>query len=210
MPSCSPTLLADCCWHSSSCKDRTRRSARWKPVPAAAADLETANDAEWETKYGDDAPLEFGMSAIQGPRETMEDFASVIPEGRCGFLVACEPSIHEPLPCATSSVPSHADRSLLQHVLSQLLSPALPACLTWLVALCAALFDGHGTGAAADRLNDSLYDEFSHAIDDQMLNTMEDLDSSEISGTSVASYKYLHMCLRVGMARMCLSDAAMS
>ncbi len=51
-------------------------------------------------------------------------------------------------------------------------------------ALCAALFDGHGTGAAADRLNDSLYDEFSHAIDDQMLNTMEDLEPCDVEGAS--------------------------
>ena len=94
VPSCA-TLLADCCWHSSSHKDRTRRSARWKPVPAAAADLETANDTDWDTKYGGE-PLGFGISALQGPRETMEDFASVIPEGRCGFLVACGPSIYPP------------------------------------------------------------------------------------------------------------------
>ncbi len=74
-----------------SCRCRSRRSARLKPVPpaAAAADLETANDTDWETKYGQ-APLEFGIAALQGPRETMEDFVSVIPQGRCGFLVACE------------------------------------------------------------------------------------------------------------------------
>ena len=46
----------------------------------------------------------------------------------------------------------------------------------------AALFDGHGTGAAADRLNESLYDEFSHAIDDQMLNTVDDLEPCETDG----------------------------
>ncbi len=61
-------------------------------------------------------------------------------------------------------------RELLAH-------PAEHVCFT-----IAALFDGHGTAAAAQRLNESLYSEFSHTIDDQMLNTFDDLEPCELNG----------------------------
>jgi len=63
------------------------------------------------------------MSALQGPRETMEDFASVIPHGRCGFLAACEPRSTHPLCCLTSSVPSHTDPWHSHHDHFRHLSP---------------------------------------------------------------------------------------
>ena len=104
----SVTPQTDSHQHSRSCRARSRRSARWKPVPAAAADLETASDTDWETKYGGE-PLEFGLAALQGPRETMEDFISVIPQGRCGFLVACKsPDPSHPHPFSSCWAPGYA------------------------------------------------------------------------------------------------------
>ena len=32
--------------------------------------------------------LQYGLAALQGPRESMEDYATVVPRGRCGFLYA--------------------------------------------------------------------------------------------------------------------------
>ena len=50
--------------------------------------METADAHSWEEKYGSDGPLAYGFSAEQGPRETMEDYVTVVPKGRCGFLYA--------------------------------------------------------------------------------------------------------------------------
>lgn len=36
--------------------------------------------------------LQYGVSAVQGPRELMEDCASVVPNGKCGYLYACRSS----------------------------------------------------------------------------------------------------------------------
>ena len=171
-----------------SCRCRSRRSARLKPVPpaAAAADLETANDTDWETKYGQ-SPLEFGIAALQGPRDTMEDCVSVIPQGRCGFLVACE--VLKPSPTYPAGPP---------HLTWQLYRPAEGRCwsavslLNTFLLMTAALFDGHGTAAAAERLNESLYSEFSHTIDDQMLNTFDDLEPCELNGALPRQQSPLH------------------
>ena len=35
--------------------------------------------------------LQYGLAALQGPRESMEDYATVVPRGRCGFLYAGKP-----------------------------------------------------------------------------------------------------------------------
>ncbi|CAL5225273.1 g8068 [Coccomyxa viridis] len=49
----------------------------------------TVDDGVWETKYEDlYGTLDFGASSAQGPRESMEDCAYVIPRARCGFLFA--------------------------------------------------------------------------------------------------------------------------
>ena len=80
----------------------------------------------------------------------------------------------------------------------------VPHLLNMARRLTAALFDGHGTGAAADRLNDSLYDEFSHAIDDQNMNTIDDLEPCEIKGAShgaslpvAQAHGLIHGCMLV-------------
>ncbi len=52
-------------------------------VRAASAD--TSVDAPSES----DAVLQYGVSAVQGPRELMEDCANVVPNGKCGYLYAC-------------------------------------------------------------------------------------------------------------------------
>jgi hypothetical protein len=47
----------------------------------------STQDSKWDAKY--EQPMAYGVAWAQGPRESMEDYASVVPRGRCGFLVAC-------------------------------------------------------------------------------------------------------------------------
>lgn len=47
------------------------------------------DDGVWDEKYSDRyGELDFGVWAEQGPRESMEDCAHIVPRGRCGFLFA--------------------------------------------------------------------------------------------------------------------------
>ena len=48
--------------------------------------------------------------------------------------------------------------------------------------MIAALFDGHGTAAAAEWLRDKLYSEFSDAVDAQMLNSFDESEPCDITG----------------------------
>ncbi len=49
----------------------------------------TIDDSVWDEKYSDRfGQLDFGVSSLQGPRESMEDCAYVVPRARCGFLFA--------------------------------------------------------------------------------------------------------------------------
>eukprot|EP00884_Botryococcus_braunii_P000320 jgi/Botrbrau1/10289/Bobra.0120s0011.1 len=50
--------------------------------------FETEDEESWDSKYGEDAILDFGVSIEQGPRDTMEDFVTIVPKARCGFLFA--------------------------------------------------------------------------------------------------------------------------
>mmetsp|Transcript_15246 Transcript_15246/g.46030 ORF Transcript_15246/g.46030 Transcript_15246/m.46030 type:complete len:410 (+) Transcript_15246:141-1370(+) len=52
---------------------------------STAAVTPSVNDEQ----LADENPeFSYGQAALQGPRDTMEDFTSVIPDGRCGFLIA--------------------------------------------------------------------------------------------------------------------------
>lgn len=59
----------------------------------------------------------------------------------------------------------------------------------------ASLFDGHGTAAAAEWLSESLYSEFSDAVDDTMLNSYDDAEPCEISGLDAVT----GLCCPVGL-----------
>lgn len=54
----------------------------------AVAVMEATDASGWDRKYGSIGPLPYGARAEQGPRETMEDFVTVVPRGNCGFLYA--------------------------------------------------------------------------------------------------------------------------
>lgn len=55
--------------------------------------LDAPDTEDWDAQFGSQGPLPYGVSAQQGPRETMEDFVTVVPKGRCGFLYAGAVSI---------------------------------------------------------------------------------------------------------------------
>jgi hypothetical protein len=58
----------------------------------------TIDDSIWDEKYSDTfGVLDFGVSSLQGPRESMEDCAYIVPRARCGFLFAgmSNTSIHK-------------------------------------------------------------------------------------------------------------------
>jgi hypothetical protein len=56
-------------------------------VLVTAAPAQTADEA---TAAAPDEDWEIGEAGLQGPRDSMEDYTSIIRNGRCGFLVACE------------------------------------------------------------------------------------------------------------------------
>lgn len=69
-----------------SCTIR-RRSETSTSVRASA---DTAVSVSDQTEEDTDVLLEYGQSGLQGPRDGMEDYTSVIEHGRCGFMVACK------------------------------------------------------------------------------------------------------------------------
>lgn len=50
--------------------------------------FETSDEENWDTKYGEESTLEYGVAIEQGPRDTMEDFVSIVGKARCGFMYA--------------------------------------------------------------------------------------------------------------------------
>ena len=71
-------------------------SSRFR-VAAQAAEASVAfqsvDDSVWDERYAEEGPLDYGLATLQGPREEMEDYASIVPRGHCGFLYA---GIHRP------------------------------------------------------------------------------------------------------------------
>ena len=55
----------------------------------SAAPAQTADETE---SAAPDENWEIGEAGLQGPRDSMEDYTSIIRSGRCGFLVACKSS----------------------------------------------------------------------------------------------------------------------
>ena len=99
-----------------------------------------------------DAPtttdLQYGVSAVQGPRELMEDCASVVPNGKCGYLYACTRSTHNfHIDCAFHRVDHH-----LCHTV---------------------VFDGHSGFAAAEWLRDNMYGVICDVVNEDTLGSTD-------------------------------------
>ena len=79
---------------------RARRGLRTQQTccraTAEAADASVAfqsvDDSVWDERYAEQGPLQYGLATLQGPRDEMEDYAAIVPRGRCGFLYAGEAS----------------------------------------------------------------------------------------------------------------------
>lgn len=54
----------------------------------ASVAFQSVDDSVWDERYTEEGPLEYGLATLQGPREEMEDYAAIVPRGRCGFLYA--------------------------------------------------------------------------------------------------------------------------
>lgn len=67
----------------------------------ASVAFQSVDDSVWDERYAEEGPLQYGLATLQGPRDEMEDYASIVPRGRCGFLYAgtsiilmCDNSLH--------------------------------------------------------------------------------------------------------------------
>ncbi|KAK9916403.1 hypothetical protein WJX75_002189 [Coccomyxa subellipsoidea] len=66
-----------------------RNAAVKEAVETKDSPFATIDDSIWDEKYSDTfGVLDFGVSSLQGPRESMEDCAYIVPRARCGFLFA--------------------------------------------------------------------------------------------------------------------------
>ena len=76
---------------------RSQHGQRLAPNPAAAVLVSTApaQTADETEAAAPDEDWKIGEAGLQGPRDSMEDYTSIIRCGRCGFLVACECSGRE-------------------------------------------------------------------------------------------------------------------
>ena len=54
----------------------------------ASVAFQSVDDSVWDERYAEQGPLQYGLATLQGPRDEMEDYASIVPRGRCGFLYA--------------------------------------------------------------------------------------------------------------------------
>ena len=77
--------------HKRQCLHPQTESSRFaitaKAAEAAVA-FQSVDDSVWDERYADEGPLQYGLATLQGPRDEMEDYASIVPRGRCGFLYA--------------------------------------------------------------------------------------------------------------------------
>lgn len=117
-----------------------RQSTTASVTAAPASSIEVA-ESEVEQS------LSWGEAMLQGPRDSMEDYTTVVPDGRCGFLVAL-------------------------------------------------LFDGHAGSAAADWLSSRLYDLFSEAVTDEILDARPEEEACEVQGLDTST----GLCCPMGLS----------
>lgn len=68
-------------------KDSSRTALTIQAAQASVA-YQSVDDSVWDERYTEQGPLQYGLATLQGPRGEMEDYASIVPRGRCGFLYA--------------------------------------------------------------------------------------------------------------------------
>lgn len=69
---------------------RTILNAQATDAPVA---FQSIDDSVWDKTYAEKfGPLHYGLATLQGPRNDMEDYASIVARGKCGFLYAGEQS----------------------------------------------------------------------------------------------------------------------
>ncbi|KAL3130276.1 hypothetical protein ABBQ38_008108 [Trebouxia sp. C0009 RCD-2024] len=77
--------------HARQCRHTPTDSPRTAfTIQAAQASVafQSVDDSVWDDRYTEEGPLQYGLATLQGRRDEMEDYASVVPKGRCGFLYA--------------------------------------------------------------------------------------------------------------------------
>lgn len=69
---------------------RTQQTCCRATAEAADASVafQSVDDSVWDERYAEQGPLQYGLATLQGPRDEMEDYAAIVPRGRCGFLYA--------------------------------------------------------------------------------------------------------------------------
>ena len=146
-------------------------------------------DAEaWREKYGS-GPLPYGTSAQQGPRETMEDYVTVIQKGRCGFLYAGSSSLlrHTLVGAPLCAYHCRGYLHAAHFAVVALLSASIDLCIAGdtpdVFCWAAGVFDGHQGPGAAAYLHQHLYTVVSEVIQDAA-----DKDNSGAAGEFCATF----------------------
>ena len=132
------------CLHIHTDSSKTANSVR---AAQASVAYQSVDDSVWDERYTEQGPLQYGLATLQGPRDEMEDYASIVPRGRCGFLYA-------------------GARACFAHQLSCVCKLKVKTCTDTCIA-ATAVFDGHGGHSAADYMSKNFYKLLSVNIDDE-------------------------------------------
>lgn len=143
-----PVKRAQQCRHTRTDSSRTALTVQ---AAQASVAFQSVDDSVWDDRYTEEGPLQYGLATLQGPRGEMEDYAAIVPRGRCGFLYAGASACLAMQLC--SGKQTHE-----------------PCCDNLHIA-AAAVFDGHGGHSAADYMSKNLYRILSVSIDDETHNS---------------------------------------
>lgn len=133
-------------------RQQTRLALNAQATQAPVA-FQSVDESVWDKTYADKfGPLHYGLATLQGPRDDMEDYASIVARGKCGFLYAGN-KLYVIVPCDVLLVWDAMNSGQL-----------------------AAIFDGHGGRSAADYMSNNLYAILSHSIDDETHNSESDVE----------------------------------
>lgn len=134
--------------------DSSRLEVTARAAEASVA-FQSVDDSVWDERYAEEGPLQYGLATLQGPRGEMEDYASIVPRGRCGFLYAgIATSLQRLMFCQWTCTPGGVCVSIVHPVHD-----------------AAAIFDGHGGHSAADYMSKNLYKILSVSIEDETHDT---------------------------------------
>lgn len=145
--------------------DSSRTALTIQAAQASVA-YQSVDDSVWDERYTEQGPLQYGLATLQGPRDEMEDYASIVPRGRCGFLYAgCFACLAHQLVCVSKI-------------------GVEPSTDTLVVAT--AVFDGHGGHSAADYMSKNFYKLLSVGINDETRESDSKVESKRFAGYSAA------------------------